>query len=296
MARIFVSGANGFIGQALTARLLRAGHDVTGGVRVATALAAGIRPLVTGDLADSAPPLGDADVVIHTAGLAHQNGRTREDMERGNVIAAEKLASATPPAARFIFLSSIMVHGRTNPAPITDTTAPAPTDDYARSKLAAEQALLAQLGPRLHIIRPAAVIGPQCPGNISLLLKALRMGLPFPLGAIRNARSFIDIDDLAALILRLVQGDTPKLVLAAHPQPISTPDLIRALASGLNRPARLLPVPLPLMALAARATGKSRMWQSLSGNLVVKPQAALSLGWSPAQELALSFKKTAEAS
>lgn len=295
MARIFVSGANGFIGRALTTRLLHAGHDVMGGVRVPVPLAEGIRPLITGDLTTSTLALGDVDVVIHTAGLAHQNGRSLEEMRRGNVTAAEKLAAATPTAARFIFLSSIVVHGRAHPTPIMDTTPPAPTDDYARSKLAAEQSLRALLGSRLHIVRPAAVIGPHCPGNIPLLLKALRRGVPLPLGAIRNARSFIDISDLTDLILKLVDGNAPGLLLAAHPQPISTPDLIRALARGLNHPARLWPVPPLWLALAARATGKSRMWQSLSGSLVVKPQAALQLGWSPARELSLSLQKTAEA-
>lgn len=294
MARIFISGANGFIGRAITSNLLRDGHNVSGGIRTPTRLAEGVSPLVTGDLAISAPLLTDVDVVIHTAGLAHQNGRSFTDMIRGNVTAAENLAHATPPNARFIFLSSIVVHGRSHLGTITEESPPSPADDYARSKLAAEQALAMILGPRLHIVRPTAVIGPHCPGNIPLLIKTLQKGLPLPLGSIRNARSFIDVEDLARLISIMVAGPAPELVLAAHPHPISTPELIRALAKGLNRPARLLPTPLSFLALAARAGGKEQVWQSLSGSLVVSPKAALQLGWHPACSLATSFENTAE--
>ena len=296
MARVFVSGANGFIGRAITRQLLQAGHDVIGGLRTPTPLANGVVPLVTGDLAAAIPALSEVDAVIHTAGLAHQMGRSVDTMMRGNVTAAENLARATPANARFIFLSSIVVHGRANPAPITDSTPAAPADDYARSKHAAEQALARQLGPRLHIIRPTAVIGPHCPGNIPLLLKAIRRGLPLPLGAIRNQRSFIDVEDLAHLTIMLLEKSPPPVVLAAHPTPISTPALIRALAKGLNRPARLLPVPPAWMALMTGIAGKRQMWQSLAGDLVVHPEAALLLGWQPACPLAASLESTASLS
>lgn len=296
MARLFVSGANGFIGQALTRHLCRAGHEVIGGTRRACALQDGITPCVTGDLANAAPDLTGVEAVIHTAGLAHSQGRTWAEMLRGNVTAAETLARATPAEAEFFFLSSLIVHGRACDGEITEATLPAPEDDYARSKLEAEQALAAILGPRLHIIRPAAVIGPHCPGNLPRLLKALRKGLPLPLASLNNQRSFIDVDDLAALLTRLLTLNAPRLVLAANPTPISTPDLIRALAQGLNRPARLWPFPPALLGLAARLLGKELMWQSLSGSLVVTPRAALDLGWRPAYSLQQSLLRTAQAS
>ena len=296
MARIFVSGANGFIGQRLTRHLLRAGHEVIGGVRQACTLADGVTMLVTGDLADAAPQLTGIDAVIHTAGLAHSHGRTLKDMRRGNVLAAQNLARATPPNARFLFLSSIIVHGRACENTLTETSSPAPADDYARSKFEAEQALAAILENRLCVVRPTAVIGPHCPGNIPLLIKALRAGVPLPLASLHNQRSFIDVEDLAALLTVLLAPTAPKLVLAAHPTPVSTPALIRALAKGLNCRAHLWPFPLAGLKLAANLTGKSTMWQSLSGNLVVAPQAALDMGWRPAQTLLESFTQTAQAS
>lgn len=296
MARIFVSGANGFIGQRLTRHLLRAGHEVIGGVRQACTLADGVTMLVTGDLAEAAPSLQGVDAVIHTAGLAHSQGRTRAEMQRGNVCAAQNLAHATPPDAKFLFLSSIIVHGRACAGTLTEASPAAPADDYARSKYEAEQALAGVLGERLCVVRPTAVIGPHCPGNIPLLIKALRAGLPLPLASLHNQRSFIDVEDLAALLTRLLAPTAPKLVLAAHPTPVSTPALIRALAAGLNRRAGLFPFPTAGLKLAARLTGKHTMWQSLSGNLVVAPQAALATGWRPAQTLLESFVQTAQAS
>lgn len=296
MARVFVSGANGFIGRSLTRHLRQAGHEVIGGTRHACVLEDGITPCVTGDLADSAPDLTGVDAVIHTAGLAHSQGRTLAQMHRGNVTAAQTLARATPPKAAFIFLSSIIVHGRACDGEVTEATLPAPEDDYARSKLAAEQALAVLLGPRLHIVRPAAVIGPHCPGNLKLLLKALHKNLPLPLASLNNQRSFIDVDDLAALLTHLLTLPAPRLILAANPEPISTPNLIRALAQGLKRPARLWPFPPMLLGLAARLLGKELMWQSLSGSLVVTPRAALALGWRPTYSLQQSLLRTAQAS
>lgn len=197
---------------------------------------------------------------------------------------------------RFLYISSIGVHGRAPAGTVTEATPPAPEDDYAISKLAAERALAGLLGPRLRILRPAAVIGPGCPGNIPLLLKAVRKGLPLPFGAIRNARCFVDVEDLAALATLMLGEDAPPLALAAHPEPISTPALIRALAKGLHRPARLPTVPPALLALAARTVGRQAMWQSLAGNFIAAPQAALALGWRPAHSLAETLEKTAAAS
>ena len=292
--KIFVSGAAGFIGGAI-ARHAAATHEAYGGVRRRQELGPGIKPVITGDLAETRFGLPEVDIVIHAAGLGHKRGVSRAIWQRQNVDAAVNLARAARlvEARRFILVSTAYVHGRVHQGLVSDDTAPAPMDEYAQSKLDAEQAVIAAFGPGVTILRPTAVIGPGCPGNIQLLVKLLRRGIPLPFASLTNKRGFIPVDDLAALALAVAQAETrPPMVLAAHPETISTPALIRALAAGLNLPARLFPCPAALLGLAASLLGRGAMWQSLSGNFETAPRAALALGWKPADSLVDSLMAT----
>jgi nucleoside-diphosphate-sugar epimerase len=282
---LFVSGASGYIGGAITRAAAMRGMAVWGGIRSARALPPGVEPVVTGDLADAHYTLPPADIIIHAAGLGHRRGVAPETWRRQNARASG--------AKRFILISTAYIHGRVHAGPVTDTTAPTPMDDYARSKLDAELETEAAFGPGFAAIRPTAVIGPGCPGNVQLLLRCLRRGLPLPFGAIRNRRSFIPVADLAALALTLARAEAmPARVLAAHPETISTPALVRALAEGLGVRAWLPPFPPALLGLAAAALGRRAMWQSLSGDFAAEPRAALALGWKPEQNLVDSLRET----
>lgn len=293
--RLFVSGATGYIGGAI-ARHATTQATVYGGVRHRTELSPGIKPAITGDLAKSRFGLPDIDVAIHAAGLGHKRGVAKATWQAQNVGAAVNLARAAKLAGakRFILISTAYIHGRIHDAVVSDDTAPAPMDEYAQSKLDAEDAVRDAFGPGVVVIRPTAVIGPGCPGNIQLLIKLLQRGIPLPFASIRNQRGFIPVSDLASLALLAAQAETPPpVLLAAHPETISTPALIAALADGLGRPARLIPFPAGLLGLTATLLGRRAMWQSLSGNFATEPRAALAMGWKPAESLAESIAATA---
>jgi UDP-glucose 4-epimerase len=234
-------------------------------------------------------------VVIHAAGLGHRRGVAPEIWARANVEAAVHLARAASQAGakKFILISTAHVHGRVASGTVTDTSPPNPMDEYAASKLAAEAAVKAAFEGEVTIIRPTAVIGPHCPGNLQLVMKCLARGIPLPFGGITNQRSFVPVGDLARLVV-LAAGATeaPGLILAAHPEPISTPALVRALAEGMGMPPKLFGVPGSILGLAAALAGRSAMWQSLAGNFVTRPEAALALGWRPAQTLTESLRET----
>jgi nucleoside-diphosphate-sugar epimerase len=174
------------------------------------------------------------------------------------------------------------VHGRLHNGIVSDVTASNPMDAYAASKLQAEREVSAAFGDGLTILRPVAVIGPHCPGHLQLLMKLLHRGVPLPFGGIANRRSFIEIGDLARLAAAILANPAPPpVVLAASPESIATPDLIRALAVGVGVPARLLKFPPTILATAAAMLGRAAMWQSLAGDFCAAPQAALGLGWAP---------------
>ncbi len=294
--RVFVSGTAGYVGGGISRHLAARGHIVLGGIRRPAKLPEGVEPCLTGDLADHAPDLTGMDAVVHAAGLAHTRTPPPGAWHRNNLLASENLAKAALAAGvkRFVLISSIGVLGRAVEGIASEATPSAPADDYAGSKLAAEVRLRALLGERLCVLRPAAIIGPGCPGNIPLLLKLLRRHVPLPFASIHNARGFIALDDLARLVeLVLLAKAPPPLALAAHPEPISTPELIRALAEGMGVASNLFPFPPTLLGLAARAAGREAMWQSLAGSFAVAPRAALALGWKPAESLAETLRATA---
>jgi UDP-glucose 4-epimerase len=295
---IFVTGAGGYIGGAIARNLVAAGEAVSGGIRRETLLADGVTPVLTGDLAGATLNLRGFAAVIHAAGLGHRRGVPEAVWRSANVDAAINVARQARAAGvkKFILISTAHIHGRVHDGVVTDTTPPNPMDQYAASKLQAEETLAAAFGPGLIIIRPTAVIGPRCPGNLLLLMHFLARRMPLPFGSIANRRSFIDVEDLARLALLALRSVTPPpVILAAHPDSIATPDLIRALANGMGVRALLLPCPPAFLATGAALLGRAAIWQSLAGNFIANPQAASALGWSPAKTLNQSLAETGAA-
>ncbi len=275
-----------------------AGLPVRGGVRRAGVVPAGVAAVVTGDLAVGAPDLAGVGAVVHAAGLGHRRGVAGAVWRGANVDAAVNLARAAKAAGvgRFVLISTAHVLGRVREGVVCDLTSVGPMDDYARSKLEAELAVAEVFGAGLSVVRPVAVIGPGCPGNLQLVMKLLSRGVPLPFGSIDNRRSFIAAEDLGRLVLAVLRAEAaPGVVLAAHPESIGTPALIRALASGMGLRPRLLPCPPAALAAGARLLGREAMWQSLGGSFVADPAAALALGWAPRESLAESLQRTGAA-
>jgi nucleoside-diphosphate-sugar epimerase len=304
MGTILVSGASGFIGRVITARLAAKGAEVVVALRRRQEVPGATTQITAGDLAAPDPSLEIAlrrcAGVVHAAGLAHRLGFNPEALQATNVTAAARVAEAAAKmrVEHFVLISSAAIHGKSRPGIITEATAPHPDDDYAASKLAGELAVRAALAgstTALTIIRPCAVIGPGCSGNIPRLTGLIARGFPLPFGGIHNVRSFIAVDDLAELVAKVLAADAPPdLLLAASPTPISTPSLIRALAEGLNRRVLLLPAPASLVKLAATAAGHAGLWQSFAGDFQVDPdRARASLGFTAPTTIETALRNTA---
>ncbi|MHB1303252.1 MAG: NAD-dependent epimerase/dehydratase family protein [Acidiphilium sp.] len=300
---VLVSGAAGFIGRAVTRHLAETGTEVIVALRRARDIPGAARAVDAGDLAAPAPALANAmrnaGAVVHAAGLAHRTGVDPAALAAANVTAARRVAeiAAARGVPRFVLVSSAAVFGKSRPDRFNEASPLGPDDAYARSKVegeAAVRAALAGSGTTLTIVRPCAVVGPGCAGNIPRLARLVARGWPLPFGAIRNARSFIAVDDLAMLIAMTVDAAAPPdCVIAAHPRPISTPDLIRALARGLGRRLRLRPAPPPLLAAAARAAGRGELWHSFAGSFVAAVERARNtVGFTAPTDLVTTFEDT----
>ena len=307
--KVLLTGATGFVGRALTARLASDGFQVRAAVRrVPDGADRRVEWIEIGDIGgavDWEGAIDDVDGVVHLAALAHQLGRAGRgrapEFMRINAEATQRLARAARHAAvaRFVLLSSVAVIGRTGGALVNEDTAPHPDTDYGRSKLAAEHELVAELAGSTvawSVLRAPLVFGPGNPGNMARLLRLLQRRWPLPFGAIDNARSFLFVDNLVDAIVRTLRAVPPVVgtYFVDDGTRLSTPALCRALASAARLDARLVSVPrcaLQLLGAAGdafeRAVGRELPFNSyaierLTGSLVVDGgRFRQSTGWRP---------------
>ena len=282
--QMWVTGANGFVGRALCAQAQRSGFAVTAVTRSAQAFPAGVRHCLL---------VPDGTLALHgVAVLVHLGARVHAMADRGDAALAQyrrvnvdwtlELArqAAAQGVRRFIFLSSIKVHGECTAAgrPFTVTDVPAPQDAYAGSKWEAEQglrAIAAQTGMELVIIRP-----------------------PLPLGAIDNRRSLLALDNLVHLIVTCATHPAAanQTFLACDGEDVSSADLLRRLARCMGRPARLVPVPVAWLAWAGRLVGQQAAVQRLCASLQIDMRATReTLQWNPPCSLDAGLEKVVRA-
>lgn len=234
--KCLVTGATGFVGRALCNRLVEAGYEIIALSKSGAALPDGT-PTLAFDLAarnfDSSL-LAGVDVVFHLAGIAHQQASKR-DYEEVNHQASLRLARLAREAgvACFVFLSSIKAMGVSNQAgPRNEADGVVPVDPYGLSKWQAEDGLrqeFAGAAMAVRIVRPALVYGPGAKGNLLLLLRAIRRGMPRP--PEEGGRSMVALPDLLELLLLAAQADEPgvKTWIAADGECYSTRRIYEAL-------------------------------------------------------------------
>lgn len=301
--RILVTGASGFVGTALCRELLARGHAVRAAVRRLSASAEiGLRQILIPDLAgefDRRALVEGVDAVVHLAAVAHRAAGELET-RRVNVDATARLAEAAAVLARrFVFMSSVKVHGEdSGNAAYAESDSPRPEDSYGRSKLEAERILIehaARSGMELVLIRPPLVYGPGVKANFLRLLSWVDSGLPLPLANVRNRRSLIYLGNLVDALARCIEHPAARgLFLLSDEEAVSTPELVSRIARALERPARLVPVPTEFLRWAGRVAGRTDEIRRLTGNLVVDASRARRLlDWRPPHTLDQGLADTA---
>jgi UDP-glucose 4-epimerase len=287
---IALTGATGFIGRHLLSELPKRGYRVRVLLRRPSEVPAGAASAVIGDIAsprNMSAALRDVDAVVHSAGLAHaMSGHPEADYRTINTEATVALARAAEKAGvrRFVFMSSIRAQcGPTADRVVTEEDEPAPTEAYGRSKLAAERGL-AELGLDWVALRPVLVYGPGVKGNMAALLELARSPWPLPLGGLRGRRSILAVENLAAAVDTVLKRSDPirRPLIVADPEPLTVPEMITAMRTGLGRAPGLLPLPAGLLQLAARLARREEQVLRLAGSLAASPDALRRVGWQPA--------------
>lgn len=310
--RVLLTGASGFVGRAVQARLLA---DSVHRLRCAQRHAP-VTPLAGAEYclapsleaeADWSQTLANIDAVIHCAARVHVMHEQAVDplaeFRRANVEGTLCLARQAVAAGvrRFVFVSSIKVNGeQTLPGQAyrADDVSNA-TDPYGISKREAEEGLLelaAETGLEVVIVRPPLIYGPGVKANFLSMIRWLQRGVPLPFGAIDNRRSLVALDNLVDLLVVCLThpGASGQRFLVSDGEDLSTTELLRRLSVALGRPARLLPVPHALIERAAILLGRRQLSQRLCGSLQINMGKTRELlGWAPPLTVDQALAKTA---
>jgi nucleoside-diphosphate-sugar epimerase len=203
----------------------------------------------------------DTHVVAHFAGLSHDTRGviSASDYNKVNFELTKNIFSSfiLSDASVFIYISSVKAVLDSVNGPLTETHEQNPQTEFGKSKFLAEQYILSKdipEGKRVYILRPCMINGPGNKGNLNLLYKLVSKGIPWPLGAFKNQRSFCSIDNLKFIFKELIEReDIPSGVYnVADDVPLSTNQVISILAESQNRMPRIWNVSKRLIELAAK--------------------------------------------
>lgn len=309
--RVFITGANGFVGKGLVDGFSSAeGLSVIAGCRdSAVSFPESADHLCTGDLSlapDLSEDLHGVDVVVHAAARVHVLRETSlnplSDFRRENVEATLSLArcAANAGVRRFIFLSTVKagVHKREGYLYADDTSSP--DGDFAVSKLEAEQGLreLEKKTPmEVVIIRLPLVYGVGVKGNFQLISKAVSKGFPLPLLLVKNSRPYIGLSNLVDFVyLCLTHPKAPgEIFLVSDDNDVSTVELVRRLAASCGKKRYfLIPFPVVILRSLAGLVGKADAFRALCGTLRLDTHKSRKiLGWMPRHSIEQELKKMA---
>jgi Nucleoside-diphosphate-sugar epimerases len=312
--KILVTGASGFVGQALCRQLVQEGqHEVVAAVRSPASVVTGGTRCVVGDIGSHTAwekATEGADAVVHLAGRAHIMHDTACDRlaayraintEGTLALARRALASGVK---RLLFVSSIKVCGegqlKSSTDPYNEASPASPSDAYAISKWEGELGLWAaakDTGLEVVVLRPPLIYGPGVRANFLRLMTLVDRGWPLPFGGVRNHRDLLYLGNLVDAILTAVVHPAAKnkTFLLSDNQCVTTPELVRRIASALERPARLWSVSEKCLRLAGRVIGKGATVDRVLGSMRVDSRLIhRDLGWSPPFSMQEGLRETAK--
>ena len=262
--KILITGVHGFVGTNLVKALSKE-HTIYG-LDIVSPLKEGVRFTFSWDFLDKPDEIPAVDVIIHSAGKAHdtKNQSAADVYFKVNTDLTKKIYDyfLKSKAKKFIFFSSVKAAAdRVEGEYVDENVVPSPKGPYGESKIAAEDYIRSkedermQAGKETYILRPCMIHGPGNKGNLNLLYGVVKKGIPWPLGAFENKRTFTSIDNLCFIIKGLLTENVESGIYNINDDAVSTNELIDIICSAMGKKAHIWRIPRGLMEGVAKMGG-----------------------------------------
>lgn len=264
--KILITGVHGFVGSNLV-EVLKKEHTIYG-LDIISPIKEGVRHTFSWDFLDKEDEIPEVDAIIHLAGKAHdtKNKSAADVYFKVNTELTKKIYDyflGSPTAKKFIFFSSVKAAAdRVEGQIVDENVEPKPVGPYGESKIKAEEYIRSKENERIakdketYILRPCMIHGPGNKGNLNLLYGVVKKGVPYPLGAFENKRTFTSIGNVSYIISGLLTKDIASGVYNINDdEAISTNELIEIICSVLGKKACIWRIPRGIMESCAKIGG-----------------------------------------
>ena len=258
---ILITGVQGFVGSNLVKYL--SGENTIYGLDIIAPEKEGVAKTYSWDDLD-AGVLPEIDAIIHLAGKAHdtRNQTVADVYFKVNTGLTQKIFDwylANPVARKFVFFSTAKAAAEKVPDVLYEDVIPTPVGPYGESKIAAENYILSKgevPGKQVYIFRPCMIHGPGNKGNLNLLYGVVSKGIPWPLGAYENRRTFTSVENMCYAVNGVLNSDVPSGIYnMGDDDALSTNELIEVICSALGKKAHIWRIPRGLMDAVAKVGG-----------------------------------------
>ncbi len=258
--KILITGVHGFVGSNLVAALKKE-HTLYGLDIIAPEKEGVMKTFSWEDL--NAGNVTEVDAIIHLAGKAHdtKNEAAAEVYFKVNTELTKKIYDyflAHDSIKKFVFFSTAKAAADRVEGVLTEDVTPAPVGPYGESKIAAEKYILDHMpaDKQVYIFRPCMIHGPGNKGNLNLLYGVVKKGIPWPLGAFENRRTFTSVENICFAVNGVLTKDVPSGIYnMGDDEALSTNELIEEICKSLGKKAHIWKLPKGLMTGVAELGG-----------------------------------------
>lgn len=265
--KILITGVHGFVGSNLVSALKE--KNTIYGLDIIAPEKEGVKYTFPWDFLDKEGEIPPVDAIVHLAGKAHdtKNQAAAEvyfKVNRDLTIKIFDYFCSHPEIKKFVFFSTAKAAADRVDGVLTEDVVPSPVGPYGESKIAAENYILscmrdnpdAFVGRGVYIFRPCMIHGPGNKGNLNLLYNVVRKGIPWPLGAFENRRTFTSVENICFALNGVLTKDVESGIYnMGDDEALSTNELIEEICKSLGKKAHIWRLPKGLMFFVARLGG-----------------------------------------
>ena len=251
--KILITRVHGFVGSNLVTALSKE-HTIYG-LDIISPIKDGVRFTFGWDYLDKPNEIPEVDAIIHLAGKAHdtKNQSAAEVYFKVNAGLTQKIFDwflAQPKCKKFVFFSTAKAAADKVDGILTEEVVPSPVGPYGESKIRAEEYILSKMpaDKQVYILRPCMIHGPGNKGNLNLLYNVVKKGIPWPLGAFENRRTFTSVENICFAVNGVLTKDVPSGIYnMGDDEALSTNELIEEICKSLGKKAHIWKLPKGMM-------------------------------------------------